>query len=80
VINRWRTCVRSGSGNDELPTMPVETRHEHLVLAARHDILIAEDSPYRAAVNQAVIAGMLLACRGASPSSTGNRPHTTPTP
>lgn len=28
-------------------TMPVETRHELLVLAARHDILIVEDSPYR---------------------------------
>lgn len=28
-------------------TMPVETRHELLALAARHDILILEDSPYR---------------------------------
>ena len=28
-------------------TMPVETRHELLELAARHDILIVEDSPYR---------------------------------
>jgi len=28
-------------------TMPVETRHELLALAARHDILIVEDSPYR---------------------------------
>ena len=28
-------------------TMPVETRHELLDLAARHDILIVEDSPYR---------------------------------
>jgi len=28
-------------------TMPVETRHEFLDLAARHDILIIEDSPYR---------------------------------
>jgi (S)-3,5-dihydroxyphenylglycine transaminase len=28
-------------------TMPMETRHELLELAARHDILIVEDSPYR---------------------------------
>ena len=28
-------------------TMPTETRHELLELAARHDILIVEDSPYR---------------------------------
>ena len=28
-------------------TMPLETRHELLELAARHDILIVEDSPYR---------------------------------
>ncbi len=28
-------------------TMPVETRHELLELAARHDLLIVEDSPYR---------------------------------
>jgi (S)-3,5-dihydroxyphenylglycine transaminase len=28
-------------------TMPTETRHELLDLAARHDILIVEDSPYR---------------------------------
>jgi (S)-3,5-dihydroxyphenylglycine transaminase len=28
-------------------TMPVETRHELLDLAARHDILIVEDTPYR---------------------------------
>jgi (S)-3,5-dihydroxyphenylglycine transaminase len=28
-------------------TMPVETRHELLDLARRHDILILEDSPYR---------------------------------
>jgi len=28
-------------------TMPLETRHELLDLAARHDILILEDSPYR---------------------------------
>jgi (S)-3,5-dihydroxyphenylglycine transaminase len=28
-------------------TLPVETRHELLELAARHDILIVEDSPYR---------------------------------
>lgn len=28
-------------------TMPVETRHQLLDLAARHDILILEDSPYR---------------------------------
>jgi len=28
-------------------TMPVETRHELLELASRHDILIVEDSPYR---------------------------------
>jgi (S)-3,5-dihydroxyphenylglycine transaminase len=28
-------------------TMPVQTRHELLDLAARHDILIVEDSPYR---------------------------------
>jgi (S)-3,5-dihydroxyphenylglycine transaminase len=28
-------------------TMPVETRHELLELAARHDILVVEDSPYR---------------------------------
>jgi (S)-3,5-dihydroxyphenylglycine transaminase len=28
-------------------TMPVETRHELLALARRHDILILEDSPYR---------------------------------
>jgi (S)-3,5-dihydroxyphenylglycine transaminase len=28
-------------------TMPVETRHALLELAARHDILIVEDSPYR---------------------------------
>ena len=27
--------------------MPVETRHELLELAARHDILVVEDSPYR---------------------------------
>jgi hypothetical protein len=28
-------------------TIPVETGHELLELAARHDILIEEDSPYR---------------------------------
>jgi (S)-3,5-dihydroxyphenylglycine transaminase len=28
-------------------TMPTQTRHELLALAARHDILILEDSPYR---------------------------------
>jgi (S)-3,5-dihydroxyphenylglycine transaminase len=28
-------------------TMPLETRHELLQLASRHDILIVEDSPYR---------------------------------
>jgi (S)-3,5-dihydroxyphenylglycine transaminase len=28
-------------------TMPLETRHELLEMAARHDILIVEDSPYR---------------------------------
>jgi (S)-3,5-dihydroxyphenylglycine transaminase len=28
-------------------TMPIQTRHELLDLAARHDILILEDSPYR---------------------------------
>jgi (S)-3,5-dihydroxyphenylglycine transaminase len=28
-------------------TMPVQTRHELLDLAARHDLLIMEDSPYR---------------------------------
>ena len=28
-------------------TMPVQTRHQLLELAARHDILIVEDSPYR---------------------------------
>lgn len=28
-------------------TMPVETRHELLELASRHDILVVEDSPYR---------------------------------
>ncbi|MER5732113.1 aminotransferase class I/II-fold pyridoxal phosphate-dependent enzyme [Streptomyces sp. NPDC002138] len=28
-------------------TMPLETRHELLELAARHDILLLEDSPYR---------------------------------
>ncbi len=28
-------------------TMPIETRHELLELAARYDILIVEDSPYR---------------------------------
>lgn len=28
-------------------TMPIETRHELLELAARHDFLIVEDSPYR---------------------------------
>ncbi len=28
-------------------TMPMETRHELLELASRHDILIVEDSPYR---------------------------------
>jgi (S)-3,5-dihydroxyphenylglycine transaminase len=28
-------------------TMPIQTRHELLELASRHDILIVEDSPYR---------------------------------
>lgn len=28
-------------------TMPMDTRHELLELAARHDILVVEDSPYR---------------------------------
>ncbi|MGW7519969.1 aminotransferase class I/II-fold pyridoxal phosphate-dependent enzyme [Streptomyces sp. NPDC054796] len=39
--------VTPDHANPSGATMPVETRHELLALAARHDLLILEDSPYR---------------------------------